>query len=65
MRTTVNLADDVLVAVDRLARRDGTGRSAVINALVRRGLSVGDARLADASRSFRTYAGVLDALDAG
>ncbi len=38
MRTTLNLADDVIIAIDRMAQQTGAGRSAVVNDLVRRGL---------------------------
>lgn len=39
MRTTIDLDDDVAAAVDHLQRRDGLGRSAAVNALIRSGLA--------------------------
>jgi hypothetical protein len=38
MRTTVNLDDDVAVAVDRLRRERGVGVSEAVNRLARAGL---------------------------
>lgn len=43
MRTTINLDDDVLLAAEGLARRDGTSIGAVISELARKGLN-GDPR---------------------
>lgn len=40
MRTTVNLDDDVMAAVDHLRRTDGVGPSEAINTLVRKGLAM-------------------------
>lgn len=40
MRTTVTLEPDVAAAVERLKRERGTGVSAVVNELVRAGLTV-------------------------
>lgn len=39
MRTTITLADDVAAAIDRLRRERGIGVSAVVNDLIRNGLS--------------------------
>ena len=39
MRTTVNLADDVAVAVEKIRRKRGVGISEVVNELVRAGLA--------------------------
>lgn len=39
MRTTVTLAKDVALAVDRVRRERGLGVSGAINALIREGLS--------------------------
>lgn len=41
MRTTVNLDDDVAVAVEQLRRERGLGTSAAVNALARQGLAQG------------------------
>lgn len=38
MRTTVTLADDVAIAVERLRREQGMGVSEALDTLVRRGL---------------------------
>ena len=38
MRTTVNLDDDVAVAIDRLRREQGVGVSEAVNRLARAGL---------------------------
>ncbi|MDQ3571915.1 MAG: CopG family transcriptional regulator [Actinomycetota bacterium] len=38
MRTTLNLADDVVAAVKRLRRERGLGLSEAVNELARRGL---------------------------
>ena len=48
MRTTVNLADDVAAAVERLRRERSLGVSDALNELARRGLTSGSPR-----RSFR------------
>jgi beta-phosphoglucomutase-like phosphatase (HAD superfamily) len=48
MRTTVNLADDVAAAVERLRRERSLGVSDALNELARRGLASGSPR-----RSFR------------
>ncbi len=39
MRTTVTLAKDVAIAVDRVRKERGLGVSGAINALIREGLS--------------------------
>ncbi|TFV54444.1 ribbon-helix-helix protein, CopG family [Geodermatophilus sp. DF01-2] len=39
MRTTVNLDDDVMAAVERLRREEGLGLSDAVNRLARAGLS--------------------------
>ncbi len=44
MRTTVNLADDVAAAVERLRRERSLGVSAPVNELARRGLATGPSR---------------------
>ena len=41
MRTTLNVADDVLLAAKSLARRDGSSLGAVISELARKGLNGG------------------------
>lgn len=38
MRTTVNLDDDVAIAIDRLRREQGVGVSEAVNRLARAGL---------------------------
>lgn len=44
MRTTVNLDGDVAAAVEHERRARGTGLSEAINGLIRRGLTIPDAR---------------------
>jgi hypothetical protein len=41
MRTTVNLDDDVVAAVERLRKERGLGLSSALNELARRGLAQG------------------------
>ena len=41
MRTTLNVDDDVLLAVKELARRDGRSAGEVLSELARKGLSTG------------------------
>ncbi len=43
MRTTLNIDDDVLIAVKELARREARSAGAVMSGLLRRSLMRGDA----------------------
>ncbi len=51
MRTTIDLADDVAAAVEKVRRERGIGLSAAVNELARAGLTQGPPR-----RRFRQHA---------
>ena len=53
MRTTVNLADDVAAAVERLRRERSLGVSDALNELARRGLTSGSPRWSFRQRTHR------------
>ena len=71
MRTTITLAPDVAAAVAGVQRSSGTGLSAVVNELVRRGLAAPPDRTPFRQETHdlgmrmdvRNVAEVLDALD--
>lgn len=70
MRTTVDLADDVAAALQRLRRDRSVGLSEAVNELVRRGLAADDggpefAQVThDLGRSRIDYRDIGDALEA-
>ena len=71
MRTTVDLDDDVLAAVEQLRRREGMGLSEAVNRLARAGLAPRPARSPFRQRTaalefavdVRNVGEVLDLLD--
>jgi metal-responsive CopG/Arc/MetJ family transcriptional regulator len=69
MRTTVNLADDVTRAVERLRRERTIGLSEAINELIRAGLSKPDPRTRfrqkthDMGAAHFDYANVWEAIE--
>jgi metal-responsive CopG/Arc/MetJ family transcriptional regulator len=69
MRTTVNLADDVARAVDRLRRERAIGLSEAINDLVRAALAQPETRTRfrqkthDMGRAIIDYSNVADAIE--
>ncbi|HEU0190602.1 MAG TPA: CopG family transcriptional regulator [Mycobacterium sp.] len=69
MRTTVNLADDVVHAVERLRRERALGLSDAINELIRSGLAKPDVRAAfrqqthDMGKATIDYANVWETIE--
>jgi metal-responsive CopG/Arc/MetJ family transcriptional regulator len=70
MRTTVDLADDVVRAVERMRRERTLGLSEAINELIRAGLAKREARTRfrqqthDMGRAIMDYSNVWEAIEA-
>lgn len=63
MRTTLNIDDDVLIAIDRAARESGMGRSDIVNRLIREGLAARAQSERRPRRAFPTHAAGVPRLD--